>query len=167
MARHLMARASRSTPPHLLNNPAPASHGPGPAAAGPAPPHGVCADPCPETQRPTLWPLLLPAPQQIRGEAEISGDLGSRVPALRHQFHRLALEFRRTHSSGSPHGDHLLGEQAPPFSRCPLFRGKIKVALGFVEGLNNKIRVLQRRVYGLRDEEYRRLKILTCMLPEI
>jgi integrase len=31
-----------------------------------------------------------------------------------------------------------------------------KVSLGFVEGLNNKIRVLQRRAYGLRDEEYRR-----------
>jgi transposase len=42
-----------------------------------------------------------------------------------------------------------------------------KVPLGFVEGLNNKIRVLQRRAYGLRDEEYLRLKILTCMLPEI
>ena len=42
-----------------------------------------------------------------------------------------------------------------------------KVALGFVEGLNNKIRVLQRRAYGLRDEEYLRLKILTCMLPAI
>ncbi len=42
-----------------------------------------------------------------------------------------------------------------------------KVALGFVEGLNNKIRVMQRRAYGLRDEEYLRLKILTCMLPEI
>ena len=42
-----------------------------------------------------------------------------------------------------------------------------KVPLGFVEGLNNKIRVLQRRAYGLRDEEYLRLKVLTCMLPEI
>ncbi len=42
-----------------------------------------------------------------------------------------------------------------------------KVALGFVEGLNNKIRVIQRRAYGLRDEKYLRLKILTCMLPEI
>jgi transposase len=42
-----------------------------------------------------------------------------------------------------------------------------KVALGFVEGLNNKIRVIQRRAYGLRDEEYLQLKILTCMLPEI
>jgi transposase len=42
-----------------------------------------------------------------------------------------------------------------------------KVALGFVEGLNNKIRVIQRRAYGLRDEEYLRLKVLTCMLPEL
>ena len=42
-----------------------------------------------------------------------------------------------------------------------------KVSLGFVEGLNNKIRVIQRRAYGLRDEEFLRLKILTCMLPAI
>ena len=42
-----------------------------------------------------------------------------------------------------------------------------KVSLGFVEGLNNKIRVIQRRAYGLRDEEYLRLKVLTCMLPEL
>jgi len=42
-----------------------------------------------------------------------------------------------------------------------------KVSLGFVEGLNNKIRVIQRRAYGLRDEGYLRLKILTCMLKEI
>ena len=41
------------------------------------------------------------------------------------------------------------------------------VPLGFVEGFNNKIRVLQRRAYGLRHVEYLRLKILTCMLPEI
>jgi transposase len=42
-----------------------------------------------------------------------------------------------------------------------------KVSLGFVEGLNNKIRVIQRRAYGIRDEEYLRLKILTCMLPTL
>ena len=42
-----------------------------------------------------------------------------------------------------------------------------KVALGFVEGLNNKIRVIQRRAYGLRDTEYLRLKVLTSMLPQI
>ncbi|MEX3582831.1 MAG: transposase [Burkholderia sp.] len=35
-----------------------------------------------------------------------------------------------------------------------------KVPLSFVEGLNNKIRVIQRREYGLRDEEHLRLKIL-------
>ncbi|GMV50775.1 MAG: hypothetical protein AMXMBFR67_23180 [Nitrospira sp.] len=40
-----------------------------------------------------------------------------------------------------------------------------KVKLGFVEGLNNKIRVIQRRAYGYRDEEYMRLKILTAFLP--
>jgi transposase len=40
------------------------------------------------------------------------------------------------------------------------------IPLGFVEGLNTKIRTIQRRAYGLRDEEYMRLKILTCMLPE-
>ena len=42
-----------------------------------------------------------------------------------------------------------------------------KVPLGFVEGLNHKIRVIQRRAYGLRDEEYLRLKVLTCMLPAL
>jgi transposase len=42
-----------------------------------------------------------------------------------------------------------------------------KVSLGFVEGLNNKIRVIQRRAYGLRDEQYLRLKVLTCMLPAL
>jgi transposase len=46
-------------------------------------------------------------------------------------------------------------------------RSEEKVSLGFVEGLNNKIRVIQRRAYGLRDEEYLRLKVLTCMLPAI
>ena len=46
-------------------------------------------------------------------------------------------------------------------------RPENKVPLGFVEGLNNKVRVIQRRPYGLREEEYPRLKVLTCMLPEI
>jgi transposase len=42
-----------------------------------------------------------------------------------------------------------------------------KVALGYVEGLNNKIRVIQRRAYGLHDEEYLKLKVLTCTLPAL
>ena len=46
-------------------------------------------------------------------------------------------------------------------------RPENKVSLGFVEGLNNKIRVFQRRAYGLKNEEYFRLKVLTCMLPEL
>lgn len=41
------------------------------------------------------------------------------------------------------------------------------ISLGFVEGLNDEIRVVQRRTCGLRDEEYLRLKILTCMLPAL
>lgn len=41
------------------------------------------------------------------------------------------------------------------------------VPLGFVEGFNNKIRTLQRRAYGLRDEEYLALKILTSGLPKL
>lgn len=42
-----------------------------------------------------------------------------------------------------------------------------KIALGFVKGLNNKIRVIQRRSYGFRDEEYLKLKILTMSLPRL
>ncbi len=36
-----------------------------------------------------------------------------------------------------------------------------------VEGLNNKIHVIQRRAYGLHGEESLRLKILTCLLPAL
>ena len=42
-----------------------------------------------------------------------------------------------------------------------------KVSLGFVEGLNNKVRVIQRRAYGLRDDDYLRLKVLTSTLPRL
>jgi len=39
-----------------------------------------------------------------------------------------------------------------------------KVSLGFMEGLNNKIRIIQRRSYGIRDMEYLKLKILTSFI---
>ena len=42
-----------------------------------------------------------------------------------------------------------------------------KVSLGLVEGLNNKIRVLQRRAYGYRDEDYLKLKIIAAFLPPL
>ena len=42
-----------------------------------------------------------------------------------------------------------------------------KISLGLVEGLNNKIRVLQRRAYGYRDEEYLKLKIIAAFLPAL
>ena len=52
-----------------------------------------------------------------------------------------------------PDADELRSLTSANFSGSPL-------------DINNKIRVLQRRTYGLRDEEYLRLKILTSMLPE-
>ncbi len=42
-----------------------------------------------------------------------------------------------------------------------------KVSLGLVEGLNNKIKVLQRRAYGYRDEDYLKLKIIAAFLPPL
>ncbi len=41
------------------------------------------------------------------------------------------------------------------------------VSLGLVEGLNNKIKVLQRRAYGYRDEDYLKLKIIAAFLPPL
>lgn len=58
----------------------------------------------------------------------------------------------------------IIGHWAGIAAYC---RPENKVSLGFVEGINNKIRVIQRRAYGLRDEEYLRLKVLTMTLPLI
>jgi transposase len=41
------------------------------------------------------------------------------------------------------------------------------VALGWVERLNNTIRVIRRRAYGLRDEEDLRLTTPTALLPPL
>ena len=41
-----------------------------------------------------------------------------------------------------------------------------KVSLGFMEGLNNKIRVIQRRAYGIRSDKYLRLKVLTSFIKD-
>lgn len=73
----------------------------------------------------------------------------------------------------------LRGQDLPPYEKFAAMidrhwdgiaaycRPENKVALGFVEGLNNKIRVIQRRAYGIRDEEYLALKILTSTLPPL
>jgi transposase len=42
-----------------------------------------------------------------------------------------------------------------------------KVSLGLVEGINNKVRVIQRRAYGIKDCEYLKLKVLSSFLPSI
>jgi len=36
-----------------------------------------------------------------------------------------------------------------------------------IHGLNVLSHLIQRRAYGLRDQEYLRLKVLTCMLPAL
>jgi transposase len=41
-----------------------------------------------------------------------------------------------------------------------------KVSLGFMEGMNNKIRVIQRRAYGIRDQEYLMLKVITSFIKD-
>jgi transposase len=41
-----------------------------------------------------------------------------------------------------------------------------KVSLGFMEGLNNKIRVIQRRAYGIKDQKYLMLKVITSFIKE-
>lgn len=41
-----------------------------------------------------------------------------------------------------------------------------KVSLGFMEGLNNKIRVVQRRAFGIRDMDYLKLKVITSFIPD-
>lgn len=41
-----------------------------------------------------------------------------------------------------------------------------KVSLGFMEGLNNKIRLIQRRAYGIKDQEYLMLKVVTSFIKE-
>ena len=41
-----------------------------------------------------------------------------------------------------------------------------KVSLGFMEGLNNKIRVIQRRAYGIKDQQYLMLKVITSFIKK-
>lgn len=41
-----------------------------------------------------------------------------------------------------------------------------KVSLGFMEGLINKIRVIQRRSFGIRDLHYLSLKVITSFIPD-
>ena len=42
-----------------------------------------------------------------------------------------------------------------------------KVNLGLEEGLNNKIRVIQRSAYGYRDEPYLKLRIIASFPPAL
>ena len=51
-----------------------------------------------------------------------------------------------------------------PYTYC---HPENKVSLGLVEGINNKIWVLQRRAYGYRDEQFLKLKIAAAFLPSL
>jgi hypothetical protein len=53
---------------------------------------------------------------------------------------------------------------APDGSAFPTCEPRNEVKLGFVQGLKNKIRVIQWRAYGYRDEEDFRLTMLTAFL---
>ncbi len=46
-------------------------------------------------------------------------------------------------------------------------RPENKVTLGIVEGLNNKIGLLQRRAYGYQDDDYLNLKGVAAFLPPL
>jgi len=50
---------------------------------------------------------------------------------------------------------------------CRLLPAPKTSRLGFVEGLNNRSVSSSAAPTGLADEEYLRLKILTCMLPAL
>ena len=41
-----------------------------------------------------------------------------------------------------------------------------KASLGVMEGLNNKIRPLQRRAFGIKDLRTLKLKVLTSYIPD-
>jgi len=115
----------------------------------------------------TSQEFLRPHPGRVR-------DLpcGGMLPYLDFEVRR--VEFRRFFENWP---DSLKWQRLKPYEKfaemidhhwdgiAAYCKPENKVSLGFVEGLNNKIRVIQRRAYGLRDEEYLRPKILTCMLP--
>lgn len=42
-----------------------------------------------------------------------------------------------------------------------------QIPFGFDEGFNNKIQIIPRKAYSLRDEEYLRLRILSSVLPPL
>jgi len=54
------------------------------------------------------------------------------------------------------HGDGIISDCHPDH----------KASLGFMEGLNNKIRLIQRRAYGIKDQEYLMLKVITSFIQE-
>ena len=69
--------------------------------------------------------------------------------------------------SGASNGVTAIGGPFESLAAMIDRRPENKITLGFIEGLDDKIRVFERRVYSLRDEDCLRRKILTCSLPEL
>jgi hypothetical protein len=94
------------------------------------------------------------------------GELYARLPkkSSRLRFAVLYVETVSAGDSGARAANRrfaeMIGRHRDGIAAC--CRPENKISLGFVEGLNNKIRVIQRRAYGSRDGQYLRLKSLTC-----
>ena len=96
----------------------------------------------------------------------------SAAPTLREVQHAVAIELGESGWTALKSQLIAAGDAANETLRrrdgiTAYCRPENKVALGLVAGLNNKIRVIQRRCYGLRDEDCLHLKILTCPLPPL
>jgi hypothetical protein len=100
---------------------------------------------------------------QVRQEVES----GRRRECVVHRFTSRAV--LRVHRDSPPRlATPLKYQMSPHRSRTPCslkWRSNVAPGIPAVRA-HAKIRVLQRRAYGLRDAEYLRLKLRTCMLPQ-
>ena len=109
---------------------------------------------------PSGWQHRLPA-QRVLGPA-----LG--LPNRERGTHLLHAVATEPHVAEAHALREIRGDDRPPLERHRfVLAPENKVSLGVVEGLNNKIRVLQRRAYGYRDEDYLKLKIVAAFLPPL
>lgn len=117
---------------------------------------------CPPRRLPSRrTPHLIPSAPYAHARTSHSDTV------MRTRWTRLFIDYWRTSQKRrrlrSPDTVAKMIKRHWEWDRLPQTREQ--VTLGFVAGLNNKILVPQRPVYGLRGETYRRLNILTSMLP--
>ena len=107
------------------------------------------------------------AEQGLPPQGVLRTTLGLPEPAVGLAFLRCSGGTLCAGNGWSPSRSSPGWSQPTGMASRPIATKRTRCRLGFVEGLNNKIRAIQRRAYGFRDEEYLRLKILTCMLPKL